>query len=119
MDRKTSILMSLGISVALIAVGILFLCNHQYTLDHSEGGWLMPYHMMMSGAGMEIIMILFWVAALSAIGLVVSGMILNHRSSNMKGGKESSDRANSHKQHHTSNAFDNSRFEVMKRNLSE
>jgi YHS domain-containing protein/uncharacterized membrane protein len=79
MNRKSSTLLSLGISIALIAVGIWFLCNHQYNLVYGRSGWMIPYHMMTGGGGMGIVLFLFWVAVLSAIGLVVAGMISNHR----------------------------------------
>lgn len=81
MNRKTSTLISLGISVALIAAGILFLYNHYHYFDYGDGGWIMPHHMMMGGGGMGIIMILFWVAVLTAVGLLISGLIARRSSS--------------------------------------
>ena len=89
MDRKTSTLMSLGISIALIAAGIWVLCNHHGNLGF--GGRAVSNQLMLGGGGMGIIMILFWVAVLSAIGLVVSGMISSHRSSDQTASKNSSD----------------------------
>ena len=81
MNRKSSILLSLGFSIALIAAGIWILCGYQNNLCFSHDGWMMPYHLMTGGGGMGIVLILFWVAVLSAIGLVISGMISNRRSS--------------------------------------
>ena len=81
MNRKTSTLISLGISAALIAIGIWFLNNHHKYFGYGDGDWIMPHHMMMGGGGMGIIMFLFWVAILTAVGLLVSGLITRHKSS--------------------------------------
>lgn len=87
MNRKTSTLISLGISVALIAVGIWFLYNHYYDFGYGDSGWNMPHHMMMGGGGMGIIMILFWVVVLTAIVLLVSGLMPRRRFSDQNGDK--------------------------------
>ena len=118
MNRKASTLMSLGISIALIAVGIWFLCNHQYTLGNSESHWIMPYHMMMSGAGMEIVIILFWIATLSAIAIVVSSVISNYRPSGLKGKEKSSHTQKGQKHRFAHGEIDKSKFEAMKHKLS-
>jgi len=118
MNRKTSTLLSLGISIALIAVGIWFLCNHQNNIGYGDGGWTRPYHMMIAGGAMGIVILLFWVAVLSAIGLVVSGVISNYRSSERHGGEKSSHPVKSLNQHATRGKIEKSRFEAMKRNLS-
>ncbi len=99
MNRKTSTLLSLGISIALIAVGIWFLCNHQNNFGYGDGGWTMPYHMMIGGGGLGIVTFLFWVAVLSAIGLVISGVISNYRSSGRTGSEKSSHPVKSLNQH--------------------
>ena len=91
MNRKTSTLMSLGISMALIAAGIWFLCNHHNSLGYGARGWVMPLHMMMGRGGLGIVVILFWVAVLSAIGLVISGLISNHHSAGGTDREASSD----------------------------
>jgi len=118
MNRKTSTLLSLGISIALIAVGIWFLCNHQNNLGYGDGDWTMPYHMMIAGGGMEIVIILFWIAVLSAIALVVTGVISNCRSSDRNGSHKSSHSVRSLNPHTARGKIDKSRFEAMKRNLS-
>jgi len=118
MNRKTSTLLSLGISIALIAVGIWFLCNHQNNLGYGDGGLTMPYRMMIAGGGMGIVIILFWVAVLSAIGLVVSGVISNCRSSERHGSEKSSRPVKSLNQHSACGKIEKSQFEAMKRNLS-
>lgn len=91
MNRKTSILISLGISVALIAAGIWFLYNHYYYFGYGASGWNMPHHRMMGGGGMGIIMILFWGGLVSAIVLLVSGLIMRRPFSDQNGGKPSAD----------------------------
>lgn len=75
MNRRASILMSLGISMALIAAGIWFLYDHPYRLGVGAGRWTMPHHAMTAGGGMGVIMIIFWVVVVVAIALAVSGMI--------------------------------------------
>lgn len=118
MNRITSTLLSLGISIALIAVGIWFLCNHQNNLGYGRGGWITPYHMMMGEGGMEMITVLFWVAVLSAIGLVVSGVIFNHRSSGVNSSEPSSRPAKNMRQPNAHGKTDESRFEAMKTKAS-
>lgn len=86
MNRKTSTLISLGISVALIAAGIWFLYHHHRYLDYGDGNWIMPHHVMMGGGGMGIIMILFWVVLIAAIVLLVLGLITRRRFSDQSGG---------------------------------
>ena len=82
MNRKASTLMSLGISMALIAAGIWFLYNGHYRYGFGGSGWIMPHHTMIGGGGMGIIMIIFWVVVIAAVVLAVSGMISNRRPSN-------------------------------------
>ncbi|BBO90297.1 SHOCT domain-containing protein [Desulfosarcina ovata] len=83
MNRKTSTLMSLGISVALIAGAIWFLYDQHRSFGY--GGWYMPHQTMMGGGHgggyMGIFMILFWVVVIAAIALVVSGAISGRSSS--------------------------------------
>ena len=79
MNRKASTLMSLGVSVAFIAVGIWVLCQHQARLG-ARGPAVSDYFMM-AGDGMGIVMIPFWLAILSAIGLMVSSVVALRRSS--------------------------------------
>jgi len=75
MNRRGSTPLSLGISVALIAAGIWFLYNHHANLGFGNTHWMMPHHMLAGGYGMGIVMILFWVAVVSAIILMVSGAL--------------------------------------------
>lgn len=48
MSRKTSTLLSLGISMALIAGTLWFLFNHQYSFGYVSGRWIIPHHMLHS-----------------------------------------------------------------------
>ena len=82
MNRKTSFLLSLGISTALIAVAIWLLCGHNADLWVGSGRWWMGYkHMMESGMGM--VMIAFWIFIVGALCLLISGIInLFHRPMN-------------------------------------
>lgn len=71
--------MSLGISIGLIAAGIWVLYHHHYGLVYSGSGWMM-LDQPMGSDGMGIVMIIFWITVLSAVGLVISGIISNHHS---------------------------------------
>jgi putative membrane protein len=117
MNRKSSMLMSLGISIALIAAAIWFLWNHQSRFGFGDGGWNMSYHMMMGGAGLGIVMILFWAAVLAAIGLVISGAIVHRRSSGGTDRQHTSDARETPKQRHARSEIDTSRFETMKHDV--
>jgi putative membrane protein len=73
MNRKTSTFLSIGLSAALVAGAIWFLFNHHNTM-WAAGPWQMPhgYGMMIGGAGMGFLMILFWVVVLVALVFLVS-----------------------------------------------
>jgi putative membrane protein len=114
-NRKSNTLMSLGISIALIAAGIWFLWNHQNSFNHGDSGWAMPYHMMMIGSGMGIVMVLFWGTVLAAIGLLISGVISNHRSSDSADKEELTDAVQNLKQRYARGEIDKSQLEAMKR----
>ena len=74
MNRKTSTLLSLGVSAALIAVGVWFLYNHSVGIWPGHGRWAMGHHGMMGG-GMGIVMIIFWIVLIAAFALLISGAI--------------------------------------------
>ena len=74
MNRKTSTLLSLGISAVLIAAAIWFLYRHNTGMWVGNGRWDMGNHHMMGG-GMGIIMIIFWVVLIGALVLLVTGAI--------------------------------------------
>jgi putative membrane protein len=74
MNRKTSTLLSLGISAVLIATGIWLLFRHNAGIWMGNGRWGMGYnHMMGGGAG--IVMIIFWIVLIGAFILLVSGTV--------------------------------------------
>ena len=119
MNQKTSTLISLGISVALVAAGIWFLYNHPNYLFFGRGNWHMPYHMM-TGGGMGIIMMLFWVAIIAALVLLISGLFSNHPSQDS--GREASRNASADaleilKRRYASGEIDKTQYDAMKRDL--
>lgn len=79
MNRKTSTLLSLGVSAVLIAVGVWFLYNHSYGVWPGHGRWAMGQHGMMGGrmmgGGMGVVMIIFWMVLIAAVVLLFSGAI--------------------------------------------
>lgn len=79
MNRKTSSLLSIGISAALVAGAILFLFNHHNDM-WAAGPWTMPHGMMMGG-GMGFLMILFWAVVLIALVLLISAVFSGRRPS--------------------------------------
>jgi divalent metal cation (Fe/Co/Zn/Cd) transporter len=79
MTRKANNLISLGISMALIAGGILLLSNHAGNFAHGRSEAFMPHAMASGAAGTAPIVIMFWIAAISAFVLVASGVFAEHR----------------------------------------
>jgi putative membrane protein len=73
MNRTTSTLLSLGVSIILIAFGVWFLCSHGGIWPES-GRWMMGHHNNM-GWGMGIVMIIFWVLLIAAFVLLISGAV--------------------------------------------
>jgi len=70
MDRKTSPFLSIGLSAALVAVAIWFLFNHYGVW--ASGYWQMPHGMMIGGAGLSFLMLLFWGVVIGAMVMLVS-----------------------------------------------
>jgi len=119
MNRKASTLMSLSISMALIAVGIWFLYNHHYRFGYGHSGWSMPHHAMTGWGGMGIITIIFWVVVIAAIVLAVSGVISNRRPSDRREGEISSDALEKLRQRYTRGEIDKHHFEATRREPKE
>ncbi|MEJ2038203.1 MAG: SHOCT domain-containing protein [Desulfosarcinaceae bacterium] len=73
MDRKTSTLLSIGLSLAIIALGIWFLQYHIAGLWFRGGGWRSG-HFGMMGGGSGVVMIIFWLIVLFAVIAVIWGV---------------------------------------------
>ena len=80
MNRKTTILLSLGVSALLVSGAIGFLYSHGIGMWGGSGQWDMGYHHMMGG-GMGIVMIIFWIVLTGALILLVSGAVNSIRRS--------------------------------------
>jgi putative membrane protein len=74
MNRRTSTLLSLGVSAFLIAVSIWFLYNHSFGVWPGHNRWAMGHHGMMGG-GMGFVMIIFWIILIVAAVLLFSGAV--------------------------------------------
>jgi putative membrane protein len=119
MNRKASLLMSLGISLALIAAGIWFLYSHHYRFVFGDGRWTMPHHAMIGGSGMGIIMIVFWVVIIGAIALAVSGMISNRHEPSRREGEFGSDALEILRRRYARGEIDKQQYETMLRDLEQ
>ena len=115
MNRKTSTLLSLGISAVLIAGAIWFLFNHNYGMWNGHGHWAMNYNHMMGG-GMGIVMIIFWIVLISAVILLVSGVINGIRTSQKD--DESQKPLDILKQRYAKGEIDQEEYESKRRDLS-
>lgn len=120
MNRKASTLLSLGISMALIAGTIWFLFNHQNSFGYGHGSWIMPHHMTLGGGSMGIIMILFWVAVIVAIVLIVSGIVSSRRSiGGTDNAKSSEDALEILKSRYARGEIDKVQYQSMQRELQQ
>jgi hypothetical protein len=72
MNRKTSTLLSLGISAVSIAAAIWLLYRHNAGMWIGNSRWPMGYHHIIGG-GMGIVLIIFWIVLVGAFILLVSG----------------------------------------------
>jgi putative membrane protein len=83
MNRKTSTLLSIGISAALVAGAIWFLLNHHNNM-WASGYWQQMPHgrgMMIGGAGMGFLMILFWAVVVIALVMLITAIFSGRRAS--------------------------------------
>jgi putative membrane protein len=117
MKTKKNTLMSLGISLALIAAGIWFLSYHMNFSGYGYGGWDMPGHMMFGGGGMGIVMILFWFAVIAGIALVVGGALSGRHASGHGGRPAVPDALDILKRRYANGEIDKTQYEIMKQNL--
>ncbi|MDP2644551.1 MAG: hypothetical protein Q8P24_06400 [Desulfobacterales bacterium] len=76
MNRRASILLSLGISGVLIAAGVWLICAHNRWVWPEKGRWwAMGVHSMMGEGGMGFVMIVFWIVLVAAFVLLISGVV--------------------------------------------
>ncbi len=115
MNRKTSTLLSLGISIALIAGTIWFLLNHQY--GYGNGRWMMPHYMTMGAGGMGFIMIFLWVAVIAAIAMVISGISSGRQSTGGPDNKSQPDALEILKTPYARGEIDKDQYQSMKDEL--
>jgi putative membrane protein len=117
MKRKASLLMSLGISMALIATGIWVLYNHHYRFMLGDGRWIMPHRAMIGGGGLGFIMIIFWIVVIAAIALAVSGAISNRHEPNRREGRFPNDPLEILRRRYARGEIDKQQYEAMRRDL--
>lgn len=72
MSRKKSTLISLGISTALLAVGVWYLFDHFRYLSNTGYDWFAG-HQMGVGGSIGGFMMIFWILVLGAIVLLIFG----------------------------------------------
>ena len=80
MNNKKSTLISLGISIGLLAAGIWFLFNHFRFMSDSEYGRFAVRHMSMHG-DMEGVTMIFWLLIIGAVALLISGVLTKNSDS--------------------------------------
>jgi len=119
MSRKASTLLSVGISIALIAGTLWFLSNHQTSFGYGNGRWFMPHYMTIGGGGMGIIMILFWVAVIAAIVMVVSGILSGRPTPGGPDNRKAPDALEILKTRYARGEIDKAQYQAMKRELQE
>lgn len=60
----------------MIAAGIWFFSSpyHYGRFNYGGGAWFMPYGMMAGGAGVGLVMFLFWIIVIVSLAVLVSGL---------------------------------------------
>jgi len=116
MNRKTSTLLSLGVSAVLIAAAIWFLYKHNAGMWTGNGGWGMGYGHMMGG-GMGIVMIIFWIVLIGALILLISGAINGIRGFQQKNEGNSPKPLEILEQRYARGEIDRSEYEDKRRDL--
>ena len=117
MSRKATILISLGISMALISAGLWFFPGLHPRFVYGSAQWNFPHHMMYEGGGWGIVMILFWIVLIAAVVLVVSGIVSGNRSSDGSETHSSEDALDILKVRYAKGEIDKSQFEEMKHDI--
>ncbi len=110
MGRKTSTLLSVGISAALVAAAIWFLFDHHNDL-WSAGSWRMQHGIMGGGGGMGILMILFWGVVIIALILLVSAALTG------RGASANDEALEILRKRYARGEIDKDRFDAMLRDL--
>ncbi len=116
MNQKKSTLLSLGISIVLIALGVGFLYNHNMDFWSAHGRWNMGHDGFMGG-GMGFMMIIFWVLLIGALALLVSAMV-NGASGSRQERNEANNPLDILKQRYARGEIDKAEYEKMRRDLS-
>ena len=116
MNRKTSTLLSMGISIVLIALGVGFLYNHNMDFWSPHGRWAMGHQGFMGG-GMGFIMIILWVFAIGALVLLISAMVNSVSGAGQDRG-EAGKPLDILKQRYARGEIDKAEYEKMRRELS-
>lgn len=111
MNRKTSTLLSIGISAALVAAAIWFLFNHHNDM-WSAGPWPMP-HGMIGGGAMGLVMVLFWGVVVTALILLVSAALSGRNP------REPVNALEILKRRYARGEIDKGRFKAMRRDLKQ
>lgn len=74
MNKKTSTLISMAISIALIAAGIWYIYSRHAAVGFHSRNW--PFgHGAMMGNGMGMIMFLIWILVIIAVVALISGLL--------------------------------------------
>lgn len=115
MRRISTILFSLGLSVALIALAVWFLGSPHGLYRFGSGRWFVPYGMM--GGHTGVVMMLFWVIVIVAAILLVSGVFTN-RSSPSGPAHGEPDAVEILKRRYASGDIDRVEYEAKRRELS-
>lgn len=120
MNRKNSTLLSLGISMALIAGAIWFLFDHHSGFGYGGyGRWSMPHQAIMGGGGFGIFMILFWVVVIGAIVMVVSGIAGGGRVADRDDPQRPPDAMEILDRRYASGEIDKTQYQAMKKELKQ
>ena len=112
MKRTTTTIFSIGLSVALIALGILFLCKFTGSIWPGNGRWFAGHHGMMGGG---IVMMIFWFVAIVAIVLLTSGAVSGFKVYQTKNLKE--DALSILKERYAKGEIDKAEYEVKRDDL--
>lgn len=117
MERKSSILLSLGVSAVLIAAAIWFLYNHNAGMWAGGDRWGMGYNHMMGG-GMGFVMIIFWIVLIGAFILLISGAVNGIRGSQKTIENDSPKPLEILKERYARGEINKAEYEEMRQDLS-